>query len=59
MEITKRLHDNIKLLEFLKKFFVENPDIRFNQGIEILNGYGNYFYEEPSETLKRWIGTKA
>lgn len=55
MEITKRLHDNIKLLEYLKTFFIENPNLRFNQVLEILNDSKDYFYEEPEDTLKRWI----
>lgn len=44
------------VLEYLKNFLINNPDLRFNQSIEILNGGSkDYFYEEPSETLERWL----
>lgn len=56
MDVTKRLHDNLKVLDYLRNFLINNPDLRFNQSIEILNGgKKNYFNEEPSETLKRWL----
>lgn len=56
MNVTKRLHYNFKILEYLREFFTNNPDLRFNQCIEILNGdKKDYFNEEPSETLERWL----
>ena len=56
MDVTKRLHDNLKVLDYLRNFLINNPDLRFNQSIEILNGgRKDCFYEEPSETLERWL----
>ncbi len=54
MNITKRAHYNIKVLELLKDYFERNPDIRFNQLVENLNYGSDYFYEEPEETYKRY-----
>lgn len=60
---------NMTLLEILKGYLTDNPDIRFGQALVNLNAleddfmatktqvwgrvYKDPFYEEPQETLKR------
>lgn len=54
-----RLKANLEILEIIKKFFKENKDIRFCQGLVILGllkdknnpGGKDTFYEESIETL--------
>lgn len=49
-----RLQNNLKCLALLEKALKENPDLRIEQLFYTLDGIEDFFYEEPTKTLKRW-----
>ncbi len=52
-----RLTSNLKIVEYLEQIVKENPNLRLEQILYILDGDNDYFYEEPEKTLKRWKGS--
>ncbi len=51
----KRQEDNMRVLYLLEEYLHgDGKHLRFCQLIEILNGYTDYFYEEPEATFNRW-----
>lgn len=52
-----RLSNNLKCLNFLKEILEDNPGIRIEQLLHLLDGTDDWFYEEPTKTLKRWKDT--
>lgn len=64
-----RLEANLQILENLKVFFENNPDIRFFQGLQVLklqklnsigsrelSWIGDNFHEESTKTLEKLNG---
>lgn len=52
--MNNRLEYNLKILDLLRDFLKNNPEIRFIQALWILNiiSKEDRFYEESKETLK-------
>ena len=50
----KRLEDSFKCIDILKGFLYDNPQLRLEQAIAILDKGVDYFNEEPQETARRW-----
>ena len=46
-----RLTANLEILEKLKTFFTENPDIRFFQGLQALKLQKSHYFEYEEQTL--------
>lgn len=53
LKANRELYNN-KILDLLSGFLKENPDIRFNQLMFILNGTSDHFNEEPEITFNRF-----
>lgn len=49
-----RIDNNLKCLALLEKVLKENPDLRIEQLLYTVDGTEDFFYEEPTKTLKRW-----
>lgn len=46
-----RLTANIEILQKLRNFFIENPDIRFFQGLQALKLQESHYFEYEEQTL--------